>query len=84
MKKHLRQSLFLNKVAGWGLHFIKKETLAQVLSWEFCEMFKNTFFLEHLRTSSSVPCNVSKDIMKVSSIAHYLNVWNVLLVWNYY
>ena len=35
--KHLRQSLFFNKVAG-------AETLAQVFSCEFCEISKNTFF----------------------------------------
>ena len=35
--KHLCQSLFFN-------NFIKKETLAQVLSCEFCEIFRNTFF----------------------------------------
>ena len=40
--KYLCQSLFFNKVAG-GCTFIKKETLAQVFSWEFCEIFKNTF-----------------------------------------
>ena len=39
--KHLCQSLFFNKVAG--LNFIKKETLAQVFSCEFCEISKNTF-----------------------------------------
>ena len=33
--KHLCQSLFFNKVA---------ETLAQVFSCRFCEIFKNTFF----------------------------------------
>ena len=27
----------------------KKETLAQVFSCEFCEIFKNAFFIEHLR-----------------------------------
>ena len=32
--KHLCQSFF----------FFKKETLAQVFSSEFCEIFKNTFF----------------------------------------
>ena len=37
--KHLYQSLFFNKVAN----FIKKETLAQVFSCEFCEICKNTF-----------------------------------------
>ena len=30
-------------------YFIKKETLSQVLFCEFCEMLKNTFFIEHLR-----------------------------------
>ena len=30
-------------------NFIKKEGLAQVFSCEFCEIFKNTFFIEHLR-----------------------------------
>ena len=38
--KHLCQSLFFNKVAG---NIIKKETLAQVFSCEFCEISKNTF-----------------------------------------
>ena len=33
--------------------FVKKETLVQVFSWEFCENFKNTFFTEHLRTTAS-------------------------------
>ena len=51
--KHLRQSLFFNKVAGGACNFIKKETLAQVFSCEFCEIFKNTFFTEHLRTTAS-------------------------------
>ena len=27
-------------------NFIKKETLAQVFFYEFCEIFKNTFFIE--------------------------------------
>ena len=34
--KHLCQSLFFNKVAGQACNFIKKETLAQVFSCEFC------------------------------------------------
>ena len=40
----------LNKVAD--LNFIKKETLAQVFSCEFCEISKNTFFTEHLWTTA--------------------------------
>ena len=33
--------------------FIIVATLAQVISWEFCEIFKNTFFMEHLQTPTS-------------------------------
>ena len=39
--KHLCQNLFFNKVAGLrfkACNFIKKETLAQVFSCEFCEI----------------------------------------------
>ena len=35
-------------------NFIKKETLGQVFSCEFCEISKNTFFKEHLRAIASV------------------------------
>ena len=34
------------KVSG---NFIKKEALAQVFSYEFCEIFKNTFFIDYQR-----------------------------------
>ena len=43
--KHLCQSLFFNKVVGLRQATLsKKETLAQVFSSEFCEIFKDTFF----------------------------------------
>ena len=38
------QSLFFSKVADL---FIKKEALADMFSCEFCEIFKNTFFIEY-------------------------------------
>ena len=38
-------------------NFIKKETLAKVFSWEFCEIFKDTFFTEHLWTTASEYCD---------------------------
>ena len=38
---------------GAACNFIKKETLVQVFSGEFCEISKNTFFIEHLRTTAS-------------------------------
>ena len=42
--KHLSQNLFFDKVVGTELQLYKKETLAQVFSYELCEIFKNTFF----------------------------------------
>ena len=33
--------------------FIKKETLAQVFSCKFCEIFKNIFFIEHRASGES-------------------------------
>ena len=43
-----------NKIAGTlTCNYIKKETSAQVFSCEFSEIFKNTFFTEHLPTTAS-------------------------------
>ena len=41
-----------NKVAG--PNFIKKESLTQVFSSEFGEIFNNSFFTEHLRMVASI------------------------------
>ena len=35
-------------------NYIKKETLAQVFSCEFCEIFTYNYFIEHVRTTASV------------------------------
>ena len=44
-RKHLRLSLFFNKVARLSPAILfKKETLAQVFSSEYWEIFKNTVF----------------------------------------
>ena len=56
--KQLCQSLFSIKVTGLSpCNFIKKETLAQVLSCEFCEIYKNIFFTEHLWSTSFMSTN---------------------------
>ena len=39
------------KVAGLQLY--KKETPMQMFSSEYCEIFKNTYFEEHLLTAAS-------------------------------
>ena len=61
--KHLCQSLFFNKVAGQACNFIKKETLAQAFSCEFCEISKNTFFHRTPLVAASVnaPLGALKD-----------------------
>ena len=43
-----RDSFFKSKACN----FVKKESLAEVLSCEFCEISKNTFFTEHLQTTA--------------------------------
>ena len=58
-EKHLCQRLFFNKVAGLRPllkrpTLLKKKTLTQLFSCEFCEIFKNTYCTEHLWTSASV------------------------------
>ena len=49
--------LFRNSVsaeaATGGLQLYQKETLTQVFSCEFCEIFKNSFFTEQLRVSEN-------------------------------
>ena len=51
-------------------NFIKKETLAQVFSCEFCEISKNTFFIEHLWATASG--KGSYDLMN-ESLSHLVN-----------
>ena len=40
-------------ITGGVCNFIKKETLAQVFSYEFWGIFKNTFVTEHLWMTAS-------------------------------
>ena len=47
--KYLRQSLFFNKIAGLRPAALLEKALTQVFSCEFYEIFKNSFFIEHLR-----------------------------------
>ena len=44
---------FLLKLQAVGVNFIKKETPTQRFRSEFCEIVKNTHFVEHLRTAAS-------------------------------
>ena len=52
----LAQNLQENVCAGVSFetcNFIKKENLGEMFSCEFCEIFSNPFFTEHLRTTAS-------------------------------
>ena len=49
--KHLCHSLFFNKIAGLRSTALLKKS-AQVFSCEFCEIYKNTLFTEHLRATA--------------------------------
>ena len=48
-----RVSLLI-KLQASDTSFIKKGTLAQVFSCEFCEVSKNFYFIERLRETASV------------------------------
>ena len=56
--KNLCHGLFVNKVVGLACNFIKKETLAQVFSREFCKISQNTFLQN---TSGRLLLNLIKN-----------------------
>ena len=59
------ESLF-DKIADLMPAILLKETTTHVFSYEFSEIFKNTFFTEHLRATASVSCIIYiKLMMKV-------------------
>ena len=53
--KHLCQSLFFNKVEACD--FIQKETLAQVLYCEFCEIFMSSYRTPAVAASEKINSN---------------------------
>ena len=72
--KHLCQSLFFDKVAGTrAATLLKKETLAPVVSWEFCDILNN-FSPEHqlATTSECFPVNFPKLIVTLTE--HHLTL----------
>ena len=91
-RKHLCQRLFFNKVAGLRPATLFKESLVQVFSCEFYEFSKNTFFTQHLRTTSSMPkefldigatvaCRFT--LKWVHDIITYRVIWPLLNIPNY-
>ena len=53
-ENHLSQGLFFNKVSGLRpATLLKKETLTQVFSFEFCEIFQSTYLYRTSVVASS-------------------------------
>ena len=46
----VRGSIFLKRCEPTTYYFVGKETLVQVVSYEFCKFCNNTYFVEHMRT----------------------------------
>ena len=62
-------------------HFIilwKKETLAQFFSCDFCEISKNTFFIEHLRSTASVKL---RNEIFVWLVGKESDIWKLWKYW---
>ena len=63
-RKHLHKSVFLIKLQTFSLQFenlIKKETSALAFPCNFCEIFKNTFFIEQLCLTAFVTLTLVKQ-----------------------
>ena len=75
---------YLIKLQVLPCNFIKKETLAQGFSFEFCEISKNTFFTEHVWTNASLDLHLIKhQIIPFWNIKEALNnnskTWRLIL-----
>ena len=66
--------LIKSQIEDLQLHL--KGIPAQVLPSEFCEVFKNTYFVKHLRTTASVCChaniNLEKILLEIDLLLIYL------------
>ena len=70
-------SEFFGKVA------VQKETLAQTFSCEYCKIFKNIFFIEHLRWLSLVKLEPSLwNKQNFSYFWLYLISWALSTLWH--
>ena len=65
--KHLCQSLFLNK----KLQIYQNYTLKQVFFCEFCKIFRNFDFIEHLWTTAFVSATYSFICLKIIWLRYF-------------
>ena len=80
---------FTGKHMCWILfkvcNFIKKGTPAQVISCKFCEIFKNTYFEEHLKVDKFTNFYKNRECLLCSiSIFYdesYWRKWKMMTIW---
>ena len=75
-----------NSQACKTCNFIKKETPTQVFSCEFCEIFKNTIFIEHLSGVCFCTLNfINEETRALSVWIHLVISWttNDVGYWTY-
>ena len=66
---------FLLKLLALTWNFIKKETLAQVISCEFCQISKNTSLNEHFWATASVRVSThSNTVLSLEKTFQRLNI----------
>ena len=58
-------------------NFIKKETLAQVFSCEFYEIFNNTLFTEHLWWLLLMSDRVLNTLLNPQRKLYFFTLWNI-------
>ena len=64
------REVFYIKSCSQASNFTKKEILAQVFSYEFCKIYKNTFFTEHPRATAPITTiDLSKKKKKSTILA---------------
>ena len=77
VSQNCQKSTFARVFFSIKLHncnFIKKGTLAQVFSCKFCEIFKNTYIIEHLRATASGSTHEQKHAVSLSCFIEWNNM----------
>ena len=69
---HLKCSIEKAVLKNFAVY--QKVTLTQVFSCEYCEIFKNTYFKEHLQTAASRTCQVCQVLFAVHQQIFYQKV----------
>ena len=65
LRKSRARVSFLIKLHAQDCDFIKKGTLVQMFSCEFCKISKNTFFTEHLRATASAGGGIQLQLIRM-------------------